>query len=134
MASKAQGTSQDIRNQCSVALLPVFVALCALIRKHAGECQETAWPKQGILSFGVGPKKMSQHHCYLAVYAEHINLGFYHGTSLPDPGNLLQGTGKGLRHIKVKAVSAATSEPLVELVRAAIADRAAYRDEAQPFW
>jgi hypothetical protein len=130
MANEAQGTAEDIRKQCPATLWPAFEALEALIRKEAGKCNETAWPKQRILSFGVGPKKMSQHHCYLALYAEHINLGFYHGTSLPDPSNLLQGSGKGLRHIKVKSAGEASKPAIVQLVRSAVANRVGHSAEA----
>ncbi len=128
MATEAQGTAADIRRQCPKELLPAFEECAALIRKHAGVCQEIAWPKQKILSFGVGPKKMSQHHCYLALYSAHINLGFYHGTHLPDPSQLLQGTGKGLRHIKITSAGTSNNKAIIELIRAAIADREAHRE------
>jgi hypothetical protein len=39
---------------------------------------------------------------YIAPYAKHVNLGFLMGTSLPDPHNVLKGTGKTLRHIKIR--------------------------------
>jgi len=31
----------------------------------------------------------------------YINLGFFRATELDDPNNLLEGTGKGLRHLKI---------------------------------
>lgn len=124
MLNPALGTAKDIRAECSVALEPIFDALYALIREQAGPCVEIAWPKQRIVSFGMGPKKMSHHHCYIAVYATHINLGFYHGASLADPDGLLEGTGKGLRHVKVSSAVAAGNPAIVKLVRAAVADRA----------
>ena len=124
MLNPARGTAKDIRAECPVALEPIFDTLCTLIREQAGSCVEIAWPKQRILSFGMGPKKMSQHYCYIAVYATHINLGFYHGASLADPDGLLEGTGKGLRHVKVSSAIAAGDPALVKLVRAAVADRA----------
>ena len=31
----------------------------------------------------------------------YINLGFYQGAVLADPERLLEGTGKGLRHVKI---------------------------------
>jgi hypothetical protein len=130
MTNKVQGLADDVRACCSGAQLPIFEALYALIRKHAGDCQEIAWPKQAILSFGVGPKKMSQHHCYIAVYASHINLGFYHGASLADPSKLLAGTGKGLRHVKVSTITMGNNPALIKLVREAVADRESYRDAA----
>jgi hypothetical protein len=130
VATEAQGSAEEVRGQCTAAQLPIFDALCSLVRKHAGACHEVAWPKQRILSFGVGPKKMSQHHCYVAIYPAHINLGFYHGATLSDPTALLEGTGKGLRHVKVKSLAAVNGAAFAQLVRAAIADRASHRDEA----
>ncbi|MBU2099292.1 MAG: DUF1801 domain-containing protein [Gammaproteobacteria bacterium] len=31
---------------------------------------------------------------YVAVYASHVNVGFFQGSELPDPQGLLTGTGK----------------------------------------
>ena len=36
---------------------------------------------------------------YVNVYTRHVNLGFFYGSDLPDPAQLLQGTGKKMRHI-----------------------------------
>lgn len=62
---------------------------------------EVPWPKQKVIGYGVGPKKMSEHFCYLSVSREHINIGFMYGAELPDPDGLLQGTGKLLRHVRI---------------------------------
>lgn len=40
--------------------------------------------------------------CAIIVYSKHINVSFPSGTSLSDPKELLQGTGKKIRHIKIK--------------------------------
>jgi hypothetical protein len=45
---------------------------------------------------------MSEHFCYIGAYRAHVNLGFYYGAELADPLGLMEGTGKKLRHIKVK--------------------------------
>lgn len=128
MTSSAHGTAAEVRAECVMELIPVFDFLYALIRKTAGQCAEIAWPKQRIVSFGVGPKKMSEHHCYIAVYASHIILGFYHGALLSDPSGVLEGTGKGLRHIKLASLSAAKNPLIVDVIREAIADRERFRD------
>jgi len=39
---------------------------------------------------------------YVNVFRDHVNVGFFHGAFLPDPGGLLEGTGKRMRHVKVK--------------------------------
>ena len=38
---------------------------------------------------------------YLQSTKNHVNLGFYNGEDLDDPDNLLEGTGKRMRHVKM---------------------------------
>ncbi|MCH8342856.1 MAG: DUF1801 domain-containing protein [Planctomycetes bacterium] len=40
--------------------------------------------------------------CYIAAFKDHINLGFARGAELPDPAGRLEGTGKGMRHVKIR--------------------------------
>lgn len=75
----------------------------ALIQEVMPKVVEVAWPKQRIAGYGVGPKKMSEQFCYIAVFKDRINLGFYYGAELPDPEGLLEGTGELLRHVKISA-------------------------------
>lgn len=62
---------------------------------------EVPWPRQRVVGYGVGPRKMSEHLCYIAVHKTRINLGFNYGSELPDPERLLQGPGKLLRHVQI---------------------------------
>jgi hypothetical protein len=39
---------------------------------------------------------------YVNVFTSHVNVGFFHGAALPDPAGLLQGTGKFMRHVKLR--------------------------------
>jgi hypothetical protein len=73
----------------------------ALIRDVYPAVVEVPWPKQRVIGYGVGPKKMSEHFCYISVSRDHINLGFMYGAELPDPEKLLQGSGKLLRHVRI---------------------------------
>ena len=63
---------------------------------------EVPWARQKIVGYGIGPKKMSQHFCYIAPFKKHLNLGFMYGAHLPDPQNLLEGKGADLRHVKIR--------------------------------
>lgn len=56
---------------------------------------------------------------YIAPYAKHVNLGFLMGTSLPDPHKVLKGTGKTLRHIKIKQARDLEKEGVQAVVEAA---------------
>ncbi len=59
---------------------------------------------------------------YVNAFTAHVNVGFFHGASLPDPAGLLEGTGKYMRHVKIR--------PDLRLDRASLEAliAAAYRD------
>ncbi len=76
---------------------------CALVRDVLPTVVEGPWPKRRVIGYGVGPRKMSEHFCCIAVHADHVNLGVHYGADLPDPEGLLEGPGKLLRHTKIAA-------------------------------
>lgn len=41
---------------------------------------------------------------YVNAFKDHVNVGFFLGSSLADPSGLLQGSGKFMRHVKVKSL------------------------------
>jgi hypothetical protein len=58
---------------------------------------------------------------YIAAFKNHVNLGFIRGGDLLDNAGLLEGTGKGLRHVKLKTPAAvrAKGRILSRLIRIA---------------
>jgi len=76
-----------------------------------------------IASYGIGPKKMSEHYAYIAPQTEHVNLGFYHGAVLKDPTGLLAGAGKNLRHVKIRSLSEVSKKELGDLLQASLLER-----------
>jgi hypothetical protein len=59
---------------------------------------------------------------YVNVFTTHVNVGFFQGASLPDPARLLQGSGKSMRHVKLRPETAGDSAALVKLIETAYAD------------
>jgi hypothetical protein len=59
---------------------------------------------------------------YVNVFTAHVNVGFYHGAALPDPARLLEGSGKSMRHVKLKPATATNAEALTRLIETAYAD------------
>lgn len=59
---------------------------------------------------------------YVNVFTSHVNVGFFHGAALPDPCGLLQGSGKFMRHVKLRPGAVMDSAALRQLVNAAYAD------------
>ena len=59
---------------------------------------------------------------YVNVFKDHTNLGFFHGAHLDDPNGLLEGTGKNMRHVKLRAGQTPDAAALAELIDAAYLD------------
>ncbi len=55
-------------------------------------------------------------------FTSHVNVGFFHGASLPDPARLLQGTGKFMRHVKLRPGTATNAAALRRLIDTAYSD------------
>jgi hypothetical protein len=80
-ATPALGQFEDMLRAARPALRPGCESLRGLIAGMHGGFVELVWPRQGIASYGVGPKKMSQHDAYIAAQGSHINLGLYRGAA-----------------------------------------------------
>jgi hypothetical protein len=59
---------------------------------------------------------------YVNVFGAHVNVGFFQGTELPDPHGLLQGSGKFMRHVKIRPDVDIDRVALTELIKMAYAD------------
>ena len=59
---------------------------------------------------------------YVDAFKAHAGLGFFHGAALPDPAKLLEGTGKRMRHVKLRWGKPIDEAALRGLVEAAYAD------------
>jgi hypothetical protein len=59
---------------------------------------------------------------YVAVFTAHVNVGFFQGADLEDPEGLLQGSGKRMRHVKVRPGVGLSAGALGALIQAAYAD------------
>ena len=59
---------------------------------------------------------------YVNVFTSHVNVGFFHGASLPDPAGLLHGSGKFMRHVKLRPGTATNDAALSRLIDRAYED------------
>jgi len=97
------------------ALRPTFRAVRAFVRRHAPALEERIY--MGMPCYwGDGGARL-----YIADHAKHVNLGFHRGAQLADPDALLEGTGKGLRHVKIRS-KADLTPALARLVARAARD------------
>ncbi len=63
--------------------------------------------------------KKGKDFAYLKTAKTYVSLGFNSFQKLDDPDNLLEGTGKDMRHIKIRKLEAINAELLSEWFRAA---------------
>jgi hypothetical protein len=59
---------------------------------------------------------------YVNAFTSHVSVGFFHGAALPDPGRLLQGNGKFMRHVKLRPGRETNTAALGGLIDAAYWD------------
>ncbi len=59
---------------------------------------------------------------YVNVFTAHVNVGFFRGAEIGDPEGLLEGTGKFMRHVKLRPGDGVDATALTALIEAAYAD------------
>ena len=90
----------------------------ALIFDVVPDVSEHVYPVLKVIRYGLEGNKMAGLVFFLMPHKERVNLGFNHGTSLPDPKGLLEGTGKNLRHVKLGDEEAVSNPALRGLLKA----------------
>ena len=88
----------------------------AVMRKCGDEVRELLHDGCPTACLGDAP------FAYVNVFTSHVNVGFFQGAGLPDPARLLQGSGKFMRHVKLKPGTATNVAALNSLIEAAYLD------------
>ena len=59
---------------------------------------------------------------YVDAFTAHVNVGFFLGAEIADPTGLLEGTGKFMRHVKLRPGRDVDAAALMKLIETAYAD------------
>jgi hypothetical protein len=59
---------------------------------------------------------------YVNAFKAHVNVGFFRGAEIADPGRLLEGTGKLMRHVKLWPECDVDAIALMTLIETAYTD------------
>lgn len=117
------GTFADIMAGKPAAVVAIATELREIIAALHPDVVEVPRKGDNAISYGVGPKKMSEAYTYIMPQKDRVNLGFFYGVGLADPHHLLEGTGKQLRHVKVRSLEAAQAAEVQALLAAALVER-----------
>jgi len=59
---------------------------------------------------------------YVNAFRDHVNVGFFRGAEIDDPAGLLEGTGKLMRHVKLRPEHDVNETALTKLIATAYTD------------
>jgi hypothetical protein len=79
-------------------------------------------PGNGLLAIGTS-MKMRDLLFAIIPHRAHVNLQLADGVDLPDPTGIIEGTGKRIRHVKLRSADAASSPAVRDIVRAQVEHR-----------
>jgi hypothetical protein len=109
------GTFEDLLAAYAPEVRRIARRLRQLVRAELPGAEESvylgwrvAMYRDGREVCGIGPLK-----------GGYCNLYFMRGAELADFADLLEGAGKGMRHVKVRSLAGLPDEPIKELIRAA---------------
>ena len=95
IADSLKSSSEQIRSLAQ--------ALRTYLKKETNPAFELAGKSAQSFNIGYGFTTTAWDcFCAIIVYRNHINISFPSGASLSDPDGILHGTGKRVRHLKIK--------------------------------
>jgi hypothetical protein len=58
--------------------------------------------------------------CWMRAHSNHVNIGFWRGSQLGDPGQVLEGSGTKMRHVKIHDKASVPMDALKAFVAEAV--------------
>jgi hypothetical protein len=112
-ASSKTGTFDDLVAQLPPQAQTIARRLREIVYDELPDAEETVWIKGWRLALykdvsevcGIGPVK------------EYVNFYLTRGIDIPDPDRLLEGKGKGIRHVKVRSLDDMPEEAIRGFIR-----------------
>jgi len=83
------------------------LGLRKVVHEEMAPCHEYIFEMRSkvVLLYGATERVIEDGICNINVFTRHVLLGFPRGVDLGDPAGVLQGTGKAMRHIKLRELS-----------------------------
>jgi hypothetical protein len=121
--TKAPPPSEELIRQLSEFDLKVgelALALREMVLEELPAATERIFRAYALVFWYSLTGRMPDAFCTIVVYRVHVNLMFNRGAELEDPSGLLVGSGKIIRHLKVKRPEDLKQPQLRKFIRAAI--------------
>lgn len=121
--SKTRNLHPDFLKHLShydIDLAQLYFTLRNFVLEIYPDANELLYHTHALVSVYSPTTKLMDAFCHIPIYSNHFNLGFNKGTLLDDRHQILQGTGKLIRHISIKSISDFDNEKVKELLEQAI--------------
>ncbi len=105
------------------AVADVARALRSTVLAGAPDVVETFDAGDGLLAFGTGGASLRGFWFAIIPHAAHVNLQLADGADLPNPDGRIEGTGKRIRHVKIRSVDDAQAPWLRAVIERQVAFR-----------
>src|SRR5712691_1733108 len=85
------------------AIQDLALSLRSLVLEEMAPCHENIYDAYSAVAIGYGwSDRLRDGVFHIAVYTNHVNLGFNFGATLDDPLGILEGKGNQIRHIRIE--------------------------------
>ncbi|SRR6266550_6975968 len=103
------------------AIQELALRVRAVVLEEMAPCHENIYDAYSAVAIGYGwSERMRDGVFHVAVYANHVNLGFNFGASLADPLGILEGKGNQIRHISINDSDALERPEIRTYIRSAL--------------
>lgn len=112
MRQQKASTTEEILSKLENQNRNIVEKLQILVKKTIPEAVETV--KWGNITYLLHDRNLA----WIIIYADHVDFGFFRGAELKS--KLLEGTGKGLRHIKISQLEDIEEAEITRLLKDAV--------------
>jgi hypothetical protein len=106
---------QTLLDRCSPEVRALMQEMRSVVIATLPKAIEHVHLGYGMIHYQVGPS-MRTLMIALSPQRGYVNVEFRHGVDLPDPAHKLEGSGKALRHVKVRTSADAHTPELSALI------------------
>jgi hypothetical protein len=112
-------TVTDIMSAYDESVASLAMELRAFVLKQLKDCIEIPDRPAKLIGYGYGTGYKDT-ICTILLSKKGVKLGLFHGSQLPDPDQLLEGSGKVHRYVQISNKKDIANPALKKLVREAL--------------
>jgi hypothetical protein len=97
----------DFLRRYDTAIQSLALGVRTVVHEELAPCHEYIFEMRSkvVLLFSATERVIADGVCNIGVFPRHVTLAFPRGADFSDPAGILQGTGKGMRHVRLRALA-----------------------------